>query len=805
MRLTGLLIGANLRRKKGQTAWLIGFVALAAAVLALGLTLSLRYTGAYDRAAAAANVADLVVLETDNLHSPSHFAYLTDRPGVTAWETEPVLAASLEVAFNGAETQMVPMITQVDRPRTMDRVEPRADARPLGPGQVWLPYLFQIGGGYAIGDRITLPFDRSWSARIEPGPSDAGAAEPGLVELTVAGFTDEAYFSSPTFQWFRFLVDQATYEALARRLPQLEGQLLSLQIDDRQVAPNWGLDYSGAVIKGDPAVMAAQAAGTGLAYQMDWSTARQGRVFMADILAVTLTAFSAIIALIGLIVIRFRVRGLIEESITDLGALKALGHTSAQLARAVVGQFVAVAGVGAVLGVGLAHLAGPALASVLSAQSALTWRPSFDPLVAGLCLATMVSTVGLVAGWTAWRIRRLTPLTALRTGLSGHHHRRDWFPLDRRSGPVTWWLALKATVRAGGQTAMIGLITAAVAFAATAAVAAWDNMAVKQEPFFRAVGGELPDVIVRVEPTSARPALERLRADPAVRTAFRYSNDVPLRLNGDSTTGVVTDDFAAFEGNMLFQGRWPAHPNETAVSARQADQLGLTRGDTVTLTAADRSAEYIVSGLIQTMNDGGLLTALTTAGLDRVWPDQSWSQIGVNLVEADAVESFMAGLDDLVGPGLIDVLDLRRTAEALLGVYGGIMGAVAGVVVVITAVVITLVLLLVLGAAVQRQRRQLGLQRALGYTTGQLIWQVAATYWPVMAVATTVGCLVGQFAFPRLIDLAFRSLGVPSVQMVAPPVGVAVLAGGLALFGLAVALLVATRVRRTTVYELISE
>ncbi|MDR0593305.1 MAG: hypothetical protein LBG60_08660 [Bifidobacteriaceae bacterium] len=792
MRRTLLLTRASLRRRRGQTAILVAFIALAAAVLTLGLVVGLRYAASHDQAAARANAPDLSVLEHNTVYDPDHLARIADRADTVACETEAVFASGAKAAFGDGQGQltMIAMFVDAAASRSMDLIEVRPGALQLEDGDVYLPYYFAVAGGYQIGDTF-----------------DAARGEDRIV-LTVAGFTDEAVFGSPLYQWYRLPVSAGTLAQLADRFPDGRATLITAQFADRDEAGRIAADYASTVLEGDQAGLDAVASGAAALEVADWETMRRGRVFFAGLLVAILLAFALAVGLVALVMVRFRIVADIDEATADFGALGALGYTSGQIAAGTLLGVAAVVGAGAAAGVLLGHAALPTVAEALSAQSALTWRPGFDWAAAGICLGGIVGAALIVGSWACWRLRRLTPLTALRGGLETHDFKRDRLPLRRLRARLPWALALKAGLRVPAQLVTIALVVAPTAFMATAALGAYENTAVRKDNFWRTVGGEVPDVVVEVaDPVEAPGALAEIEALGEVRQALEYSNTLQLRLNGELTQGLATADFSKFEGSLLYRGRFPIHPNEVAISARHAELLGLGVGDEVRLAAAGDDAAYLVTGLVQTLNENGLIVTATSAGLERIWPDRPWTFIGVYLRDQAGAEDFTRRLEagGLIGPALLGALNLRQMAEVQLGVYGSIMAALAAAMLVIAAAVTTLVLVGVLGAAVRRQRPAFGVQRALGFTTGQLVRQVAATYWPAAAAGVALGCAAGWALFPSLMGAMFRSLGIYSVNMAASGLATAALAAGLAAFALAVTLALAAAVRRASAYALVSE
>jgi putative ABC transport system permease protein len=308
---------------------------------------------------------------------------------------------------------------------------------------------------------------------------------------------------------------------LRERFPDGQAVLISTQLADKAVASAAAQDYASHVLDGDQAAMDAVASGAAVLRAADWEAMRWGRTFFADILAVIALAFAGLVGVVALIMIHFRVRAHIDDSMADIGTLKALGYTSGQIAAGMALQVGLVAAVGAVAGTVAGHAALPALADALSAQSALTWRPGFDWTTAAICVGATVGAALGVVGWACWRMRRLPALAALRSGLEAHDFKRDWLPLTRLRARLPLALALTAAVRAPEQGATIAVAVAASAFMATAALAGYHNLGLDSENFYRAVGGEVPDLVVEVaDPADAPPGARGARG-PAGGTQSR--------------------------------------------------------------------------------------------------------------------------------------------------------------------------------------------------------------------------------------------------------------------------------------------
>ena len=62
-----------------------------------------------------------------------------------------------------------------------------------------------------------------------------------------------------------------------------------------------------------------------------------------NMVAMILVAFAAVIVLVSLIVIKFRVTNSIDDGIINIGVLKAVGYTSRQILASITLQFMLIA------------------------------------------------------------------------------------------------------------------------------------------------------------------------------------------------------------------------------------------------------------------------------------------------------------------------------------------------------------------------------------------------------------------------------------------------------------------------------
>ncbi len=83
----------------------------------------------------------------------------------------------------------------------------------------------------------------------------------------------------------------------------------------------------------------------------------------------------------------------------------------------------------------------------------------------------------------------------------------------------------------------------------------------------------------------------------------------------------------------------------------------------------------------------------------------------------------------------------------------------------VVAFVIALILVLLVKTQLIRERRQLAIYKALGYTTGQLIWQITMSYIPVFFIGILLGCVAALIGITPAVSLCLASAGAQNINM----------------------------------------
>lgn len=775
-----ILVRANIRENKGQSTSLIVLVFIAALLLNLGLLISINFTNSFDLKAKQLNSPRVNILMPESVYHDSYLTYLNSYSGITETQLEDILLFS-NAGFkygNGSQSKGV-VVMNISNKREVMKVSFIGETLPAGERSIYVPYLLQTGGGYRLGDDFILTY-----AGIE-------------YQFQIAGFTEDIVLSTINSSQIGFYLSEEAYHYFSEKLNDdtVKGVILSVVLEERVNAAKMISEFMENKIAPDdfPYVSTENS-----------EPVRSARTLTAGIGSMIIVAIAIIIMIICLIVIRFRIDNSIEDGMANIGALKALGYMSRQIIGFITLQFFLLAIIGTLLGIAVSYFVLPVLSDSFSVQSGLIWKQGFDPFISLFCLCFILLVVFIISWFSASRINKLHPITALRQGLGTHSFRKNRFPLDKSKGNLNSILSMKRIVQNPKQHASIVLIIAAICFVAVVGLIMYNNFVI-DDGALRLIIGERPDVQVNLNPNTENHTLLTDLADTdGVRKVIYYGYAACI-IEYQEILAYIAEDFEKTESEMLYEGRHPKHNNEVAFNGYLAGLLDKKIGDTITITMGREKAEYILTGLFQTSNYLGMDIEMTADGVKRLQPDYRWTNIIIYLFNNKDVKTFIDELNNQDDQRILNILDFEEYVGTFMNSYASIVNILVIVVMIISAMVIMLILYLVIKTMILREKRSLGIQKAVGYTTWQLMQQISFTFLPVVSVGVILGGIIGYFATNPILSVVFKNIGIVKVSFSISPLWVVFLCVGILLFAYIVSMIIAWRIRKISVYALISE
>jgi len=775
-----MLTCANLRKNKGQAVSISIVIMIAVALLSFGLIVLDDVGRFFDERAEYLNVPHFVVVEERYTSNNDRLEFIANFDGIVATEKQDVLAG-LGGYYVGDITNVGAMIfADGTASKEMAPLSLIGDYLPLVGDAIYIPH-FLFTAGHALGDTIILEF--------------LGEE----LEFTVAGSTEELLFGRMESGNWRFYIPHERFNELSVQFPNNQYTLLLAQFADLDESQFLGATYNIEFFGTDYAIPTFG----GVAFPLIMERERTGRINMATTIATLMTSFSAFILVAGMIVIRTRIIGSIEEGIVNLGTLKAIGYRSRQIIWSIALQFGILATIGSILGLGLSIILIPSSAVIFQPMLHLIWLPSINVLVAFLPILIFILLVILFAFLSARRINKLHPLIALRGGLANHNFKKNAVPLETRSGPLALLLSLKRLSQSKRQAFAFGLIVASLMGVTVAGLTLHYNTNVNSTAFMGMIGfEELPDVVFLIDGELGQASAERIANHPDVES-MRGSEFVQQFISNTLILTTVMEDFATATTTVV-EGRLPQHDNEIILATMALRAMDKGIGDWVTIRAGAIEYEFLVVGTFHDMNQGGLNAMLSFEAMRTLDPDFTFSQFEVLLTDGADVDLFIEELRLNEGEYLTNIVPVQEQMDVLLSSLGSTFMLVAIMVLSVSTVVVIFILHMIIKAEIMSQKRELGIQKALGFTIGQLMNQIAIGIIPTISIGIGVGAVIGYFIF-NPINAFFFQIDASESNFIIPIPWIIIVGIAMVVLAYLVSMLIAWRIRKISAYALVTE
>ncbi|MCR5165843.1 MAG: ABC transporter permease [Oscillospiraceae bacterium] len=569
--------------------------------------------------------------------------------------------------------------------------------------------------------------------------------------------------------------------------------------------------------------------------------------------------FSAVTFAAVFFLIAHKIKRDIEDQMQQIGVLEALGYTSAEISLSYVCEYVLSCGIGAVAGGIAAVIFNPVMNSICTSMICRYYdvAPNYLRICGAVILVAVLVTA--FAAFKAGRIRKIPPVTAFRKGIKTHHFGRNVFPLEKLKKSVNLRLSMKGIFAdlGGSIGAAVCIVLAGTAFMFS--VFTYDFFS-GNEAMMKVTGMEIPDeAVTLMNGVDVNEFREELLSLPEVRKVnlnFGYSSWMYVKGSDEPGTTFGYDDYSETENIFIKEGRFPEYENEIAISLARAEKEDRHVGDSLVMIGDGGEKSYIITGIVPAMSNSRMNLYFTTEGYIRMNPNARPDMAEIYLNDGTDREAFEKKLTALYGANAKDTAfggsadgtleeRIKSAADekmaALISRYGitdvdyaikigdtiikgnsskfiikemtsmkssfrteidtvaAVTKAFCGAAMVFIGIVVAVMLGIISSGAVKRQRKELGIMKSMGYTSKDLMIQIAMRILPTAVTASVIAvfCAVS-------IQRAFW-MALFGVQIAESLPLMIISALVLVLFCLAVSYISASRIKKISVTELVTE
>jgi putative ABC transport system permease protein len=355
------------------------------------------------------------------------------------------------------------------------------------------------------------------------------------------------------------------------------------------------------------------------------------------------------------------------------------------------------------------------------------------------------------------------------------------------------------------QSIMIAVIIIAVAFAGTFAVVMYYNTSIDTKAFLETPGIELSNAVAVLKTdTDNALIIKNIKNMSGVRKV-QFIDETMVKIDENQVSAYVMEDYSTKETNTVYKGRYPLHSNEIVLAGHLANMIKKTIGDNVTLKVGDAEAQFLVTGLSQGAFMGGMNAAIRYDSIIKLNPNFKKQSLQIYLNKGVNAGKFVEGLEKLYGDRIISAVDMDKNIELGAGAYISIVSKVGIAILVVTIAIVILVLYFVINSSVVRRKRELGIQKAIGFTTFQLMNQLSLGFLPPIIVGVCIGSVVGITQTNVIMTLAQGAMGIMKANFIITPVWIALFGVAIVIVSYTTSMFITYSIRKISAYSLVTE
>lgn len=777
------LLRANIKRKKGTFFGIMFLMILVSSLLTMLFSIKKNVAKSIDDAYVEAQVADVFIDVDSRKFTDEMLASLEEHPLVERVRTASALLMRKHY-YKGKENNQSWLILPINPVVTRkfnDDFTAYEDSVPTpSENGMYVPQGISTRYGCKVGDEILFE------------------TRGGTYTLTIEGFIVEPICGASVIGWKTVFVNPETYEKMAADIDAAEddsiGRVTIVYLDKKA---DCGLS-DGAFAKKINVDTGVQ----NYAYSSETKTQMKYYTnLFSEIICSVMIVFAIILAAVVVIIMAHNITVTIEESYTELGILKAQGFTKGRIRILFSLLYI------------LAQLLGSVIGTLLAVPLVWKFGNLFQPIVGIIAPKTVdfgssipvlfliILVSCLVILLSTRQIGKVSPVKAL-TG-----ERRDVYFDSLMTAPVSGKnLSMSLAYRqfsSNKKRYFVAILICAVLMFFMLTVNLMGT-SMRSKSAMEAMGQVFTEVTVRPAEGNftdeQMEELDRIAKETAeidqtyfIRTEYVTFEDTTIMCSFEKDPSTV----------KTISGRAPLYDNEIVITEILEEEFGVSVGDTVTISRREYSEEFIISGIFTSMSDTGRVFTMGGEGAKKLGIT-GFAWYGVSLRDEKDAEKVGQALENAFGESISVTVNTNLLEEETKTIRLAV--DIMRIMIYVFSIIFVLVVVSMICSRVfAQERRDLGIYKAIGFTSRKLRLLFALRFFLVSIFGSVIGLILSVFFSCKILSRMLHSMGV--TNFVAPyttdtiVIPVLLLLAGFFLF----AYLVSRKVKKVEIRELVIE
>ncbi|MBR3042196.1 MAG: ABC transporter permease [Eubacterium sp.] len=590
--------------------------------------------------------------------------------------------------------------------------------------------------------------------------------------FTVKGFVQEAYMGSSIIGYKMVFMSDEDFDYFYKSNkesivdPDTDGWVVGKVVF---VYPSDKADESSSIFLRDLTLKTKlndMAKGT-----MTRETAEHYTGLFIEIILAVITGFAVRLFVIFLIVAGHNISTEMEIEYRNLGILKSLGFSDKKIQLVYVYQYLIIELIGTILGVIISIPCERIMSRIFFSLTALLPEKKL-PILESLVFMVLLFAVTVIYVYVFTRkISKTSPVKAITNG------REDYYFDSRINAPVkkgcmAFWLGLRQITSAPKRYISIVIVTVLLIFTIITTelmsgyIQSRNALISMGEPFT-----EIEFAFKVAEPDCKVSDIENVIKKYSEIEGRQYKSHIYTSVNGESMMTFVKG--YPDELSSVYKGREIKYDNEVVITEQVSKLLDVKIGDKLTIGRYEQSAEYMIVGIFQTMNDTGKAVAITLEGFNRLKGDSAdpstidqLGMYGVVLkdsskgpeIEKEILEKY--GDDVEVEYNDFDSKDGFIVNDFYLAAEGSKL-----LIYILSFAFAIVTIVMVCAKAFIQERTDLGIYRATGFSVGRVRRSFATRFMIISLLSSVFAVVLGRLYSAKLLASVFSLFGIGHIEM----------------------------------------
>ena len=531
---------------------------------------------------------------------------------------------------------------------------------------------------------------------------------------------------------------------------------------------------------------------------------------LTNIIGAILLGFCTLLFAIVIIVIGYSINSNIEMDYVSLGILKSIGFNNRQIRLILLLQYMLTNVLAGGIGLLLSEFLLKPVGGFLLTTTGLFLSGNIKVIA---CLGILGSLLFLLGIFIIVITRKITKVSPVRAITFGHapvyFSSRINFSLDKASFiPLSIKISGKQIITHLKQYVMLFIVVGILTFF-TISIASMSNMITGDDvaTVFTSSSSDIrisytnkEDILVVNE------IIKEIESETNVKGKFKLEGN--SKSVDDSRKLVMVMENLDEVLSKPLEGRNPKYSNEVVITTVMSDLLQKSIGDTIVVenSKGDKS-EFIIVGLNQNSRDVGKNITMLEAGMRSLEPDFTLKSTEFQIEDREESNNIVEKLKEKYKKykDVIIITDTYKLEkESMKSITNTINSAITGTYI-IAIIVVGLISILVCSNTLQKEKIDIGILKAQGFTTKQLRGQFTLRFLIVALVGSRLGIILNILCNDYIMSLLFKNAGlsnfvtVYSIKTLMEPVAI------ICTFTCLFAWLVTIKIKKVTPKNLIQE